>query len=628
MLAPVAGAQDSQSQYAWKKQGNWLTSNYTPADVPPIDLSNSGRLEKLLRAGKLYLSLQDAIALALENNLQIEVSRYGPQIAEADLLRAQAGGLLRGVPQTVTAGEASVEQQVIGGATGGAGGSGITARGGARTTGATEAGGAIITTTGTALPNLDPQMFGRYSFNHRTNPLANTITTGGVTALTFDTHSWIYGLQKDWLTGTSAQFVWTNNFFEANNPSSTLNPSTESSWQLSFSQPLLRGFGRAVNNRNIRIASNNLRVSDLVFRQQAIETITSIVKLYWDLVAFAEDVRVKEQALALAEKLYQDNKKQVEIGTLAPIEITSAEAQVARRQQELLSSQTRLRQQETVIKNSLSRTGIASPSLADAEIVTTDRLRIDVEPLPAMPTLIETAMQNRPEIEQTQLNIENTRIGIAGSRSQLKPSLEASAFMNHNALIGQRNALAPDDPRFAPDPFFVGSYGGALEQLLRRNFPDYGLSVTLSIPLRNRSARADYIRDTLQLRQQQLGERRLLNDIRVEVLNAEIAVRQAKALYDAAVKERELQEETLQAEQKKYALGASTVFFVIQYQRDLAQAQSNEVAALASYRKARVDLDQAIGETLDTYHVDIAEARQGVVSRSPDVPAQDQQSQP
>jgi outer membrane protein TolC len=298
---------------------------------------------------------------------------------------------------------------------------------------------------------------------------------------------------------------------------------------------------------------------------------------------------------------------------------------VARRQQELLASDTRLLQQETVIKNALSRNGVASPALAEARIIPTDRLRIDPEMLPPLPELVETAMQERPEVEQTQINIENTQIGISGNRSLLKPSLEASAFANNNALIGQPNALAPDDPRFMPDPFFVGGYGDALGQLLRRNFPDYGVSVTLNIPLRNRSARADYIRETLQLRQQQLGERRLLNNIRVEVMNAEIAVRQARALYDAAVKERELQEETLEAEQKKYALGASTVFFVIQYQRDLAQAQSNEVAALAALTKAKVDLNRAIGRTLETYRVDIAEAQAGMVSRAPDLPVNPQQ---
>ena len=622
MLAPAAIAQEFR--YSWQeRQHHWLFDPYKAKTIDPINLSNSDRLEALLRAGNLYLSLQDAIALAIENNLAVEVARYGPQIAEADMLRASAGGLLRGVPQTVQTGTASVEAQVLGGATGAAGGSAVSTRrsGGAGSEAVTEAGGAIITTTGTALPNLDPQMFGRYAFTHRSSPVANTITTGGVTALAFDTHSWNYGVQKEWLTGTQVQFGWNSSWFENNNPSNLLNPSWDGNFQLRVTQPLLRGFGLAVNNRNIRIARNNLQVSSLVFEQQVITTVASIIKLYWDLVSFREDVNVKKQALALAEKLYSDNKKQVEIGTLAPIEIVSAEAQVARRQQELTVSETRLLQQETVLKDALSKTGVASPSLAAARVIPTDSLpepaAEEVPSLADLEKLVDSALANRPEVARTRINIENTQIGMAGSQSQLKPSLEASMFFNNNALAGQENPLLNPASPFRPDPFFVGGYGTILGQLFRRNFPDYGISATLIIPIKNRSAQADYIRDSLQLRQQELQERQQLNSIRVQVQNAMIALQQAKALHDTSVKERILQEETLQAEQKKYALGASTVFFVIQYQRDLAQAQANEVAARANYAAAQVDLKQATGELLDDYRISIGEAKAGRISQPP-----------
>ncbi|HFB98460.1 MAG TPA: TolC family protein, partial [Bryobacterales bacterium] len=434
-------------------------------------------------------------------------------------------------------------------------------------------------------------------------------------------HAWNIGFTKNWASGTGFQFGWNNFRFKSNNQRSDLNPGWSSNWQIQITQRLLQGFGRAVNARNIKIAKNNLRVSDLVFEQQVIETVASIVKLYWDLVAFAEDVKVKKQALALAKKLYEDNKKQVEIGTLAPIEITSAEAQVARRQQELTAAETALLQQETVIKNALSRTGVYSPLLADARIIPTDRLpKPTTDEMLDLTKLVDTAVRRRPEIEQTRINIENTKIGMAGSRSQLRPALDAMVFYNHNALAGDINSLAR--PPFIPNPdaFFVGGYGTALKQLLRRNFPDYGFGIQLNIPIHNRSAQADYIRDALQLRQQQLRERQLLNNIRVQVENARIALVQAKALYDAAVKERQLQQETLEAEQKKYALGASTVFFVIQYQRDLAQAQAAEISAMAAYAKAKVDLERAVGRLLETYRISIEEAKAGVVSRPPDLP--------
>ena len=621
MLGPIAVAQE----YSWQEpRSNVLVAPYKAKTVDPINLANSDRLERLLRAGKLYLSLQDTIALALENNLDIELSRYGPQIAAADLLRAEAGGLLRGVPQTVNTGPESVQQTAGGiqsegarGRTGGSAGDGTTA---------TEAGGAVITQTGVATPNLDPSMFTRYSWGHNNNVLSNTVTTG-TNALVFENHSWNVGIEKNWLSGTGVSFGWNNNHITTNSRRNQLNPTWDSDFQVRITQRLLQGFGSAVNGRNIKVAKNNTRVSDLVFQQQVIATVSSVVKLYWDLVAFGEDVKVKQQALALAEKLYNDNKKQVEIGTLAPIEITSAEAQVARRQQELTASETNLLQQETVIKNALSRTGVFSPTLAEARIVATDRLPTpDLEGIAELRALVDGAMKSRPEIEQTQINLANTKIGMAGSKSQLRPSLDAMVFYNHNGLAGTSNPLydtenlGPNNP----DPFLLGGYGTTLGQLARRNFPDYGFGIQLSMPLRNRSAQADYIRDSLSLRQQEIRERQLHNNIRVQVENAAITLTQAKALHDAAAKERQLQQETLDAEQKKYALGASTVFFVIQYQRDLAQAQATEVQALVTFAKARVDLEQAVGRTLGSYNVSIDEAKNGVVARDPDLPVEKQ----
>jgi len=468
-------------------------------------------------------------------------------------------------------------------------------------------------------------MFFRYSWGHRTSPLSNTITTG-TNSVVFESHSWNTGFQKNWLTGTGFSFGWNNDRFQTNNLRNDLNPAWQANWQVQITQRLLQGFGRAVNGRNIRIAKNNLRISDLVFKEQVIATVSSVIKLYWDLAAFAEDVNVKKKALELARKLYEDNKKQVEIGTLAPIEVVSAEAEVARRQQELTVAETRLLQQETVIKNYLSKTGVASPTLADARVIPTDRLEVPAETrIPPLRQLVETALKNRPEVEQTRINLENTKLGMAGSRSALKPSLDALVFYNHNALAGAVNPLAQPPILANPDPFFIGGYGTVLKQLFRRNFPDYGFGVQLSIPIRNRSAQADYIRDALQLRQQEIRERQLLNNIRVQVQNAQIALTQAKAVYDAAVKQRILQEQTLEAEQKKYALGASTVFFVIQYQRDLAQARANEVAALANYAKAKVDLEQVTGKTLEAHHVNIDEAKAGKVSRPPSpLPAEKQ----
>jgi len=618
-LAEPAGKRDSGGLFAG------FTRPYRAQEVPPVNLANSPRLESLLRAGRIYLSLQDAVALALENNLDIAVQRYGPLMADASLLRAEAGGLLRGVPTAVQRATTSALAQATG-AAGGVGGAVTT--GAAVTTGGGEAGGAIIIQTGTAVPNLDPVLFTQVNFSHRTSPQTNSFTTG-TNALILRNDVANFGIQKGFLTGGSVSFGWNNSRLETNAGRSDFNPSMTASFSLSIQQPLLRGFGLAVNNRNIRIAKNNRRVSDLAFRQQVISTVSAIVSAYWDLVSYNENVRVRQQALALAQKLYEDNKKQVEIGTLAPIEVVRAEAEVASSRQALVQAETQLLQQETLLKNALSRTGVASPLVADARIVPTDRISVPPsEPVTPVQDLIEMAMKNRPDVAQIELQIENTKIGLKGSRNSLLPQLDVVADFRNNALVGEINKLPipaipgtgigpqPRNPA-AVDPFFIGGYGKALSQLFARNFPDYAIGFQLNIPLRNRSAQADMILDQLTLRQQELRRQALLNQVRVDVRNALIAVQQARAAYEAAVKARELQEQTLEAEQKKYALGASTIFFVIQAQRDLAQARSVEVAAASQYAKAKVQLEAATGRTLEAYNISIEEALEGRVSRPP-----------
>ncbi len=396
-----------------------------------------------------------------------------------------------------------------------------------------------------------------------------------------------------------------------------------------MTQHLLQGFGLAVNSRNIRIAKNTQKVTDLVFKQQVIQTVSAIISAYWDLVSFNENVKVHEKALALAEKLYEDNKKQVEIGTLAPIEIVRAESEVATNEQQLVNAQTQVLQQETLLKNALSRNGVASPTISEARIIPTDRISVPAqEPVQPLADLMAKAIENRPELAQTRLNVENVKIGLEGTRHELRPTLDLTASLTNNALAGQLNSV----PSLGPDgqvvfttapPVFSGGYGTVLSQLFDRKYPSYSLGFQLTIPLRNRAAQADMIMDELNLRQQEMQEQSQINSVRVDVRNALIAVQQASAAYQASVKARVLAEQTMEAEQKKYALGASTIFFVIQYQRDLAQARSNEVAAESQYAKAKVQLDQALGRTLESNNISIGEAIRGQVSRPPSpLPAQ------
>ena len=412
---------------------NKITRPYTRRIIQNIHTADSGRLDALIRAGQIYLSLQDAIALALENNLDIEVGRYGPLVADADLLRAQAGGTLRGVQTSVSQGPSSVS---FGGAT--TGSLAVTALASAASTGSTA--------TGSNIPSFDPILTTSMNWLHQSTPQSNTVTTG-TNNLFFDSKNFNAGLQESWATGTTAAYAFNYQTIKSNNELNTLNPNHTGLMTLSFSQHLLQGFGLAVNNRNIRIARLNRKVSDLVFEQQLIATVTSVVNLYWDMVSFIEDLRVKRQALELAKKLYEDNKKQVEIGTLAKIEVTRAEAEMASREQDLTISETNVLQQETVLKNVLTRNGTANPAVLSAHVVPTDALRLTGnDPVPPLQDLMDIALQHRPELKQTRFNIETTEIGLAGSRSQLLPTLDLQALFTNNGLAGDPNYLRVGDP--------------------------------------------------------------------------------------------------------------------------------------------------------------------------------------
>jgi len=622
LLAPPAGAQ-SPSQVPGGTSNPprletgagpfaRLTGPYRQQHVAPVDLSNSNRLESLLRAGRLYLSLQDTIALALENNLDIALQRYGPQIADANILRAKAGGFLRGVNSTVTAGPTSATQAS-------AAQTGINQSAAQQAAAVQTSGNILVSQTGSAIPTLDPSLQGFMRWQHQTTPQSSAFITG-TNSLVQRNDIGNFQYTQGFLTGSTVTFGYSGTALSSDNRSADFNPSTLGSASFSLTQHLLQGFGIAVNARQIHIAKNQRELSDLVFKQQVIVTVAAVLNLYWDLVAFNEDVRVKKEALATSQRLYNDNKKQVEVGTLAPIEIVRAEAEVASREQDLTISETQVLQQETILKNALSKNGVASPSVAEARIVPTDRMQMPAtEPIQPLQDLMANALRARPELSQNRITIEDQKISIKGSKSALLPTLDLVATLANNGLAGQPSNLPPIFPTspHSGNPFFIGGTSTLLSQVFSRNFPDYGIGFNLNIPIRNRSAQADITTDELTLRQQEIGLQQLENQVRVEVQNAVIGVQQARARYQAAQKARVLQEQTVDAEEKKYELGASTIYNVILTQRDLAQAQSNEVAATAAYSKARVEFDRATGQTLDRNNISLDEAFRGSVSRSP-----------
>ena len=620
-----------------KNHGSWfsgLKRDYAPRYVPPVEFGNSNRLDQLMRAGRIYLSLQDAIALALENNLDIEYGRYNIPIAESDQLRASAGQLLRGLNTAVIQGPSSTSSGVLASASalGNAGAAaGAASQGGILS-------GVSVQLAGAAIPNLDPTAYVQENVFHTTQPYTSSFVTG-TPALVTSSNSPTFGIQKGFLTGTTVGLQMSNNWISQNSPTNDFNPSVSSTASFQITQNLLQGFGWAVNSRAIRVARNNRRVSDLVFRQQVISTVSNVVNLYWDLVSLNQNLKVKQHALELNQKLYVDNKKRAELGAIAPLDIVQAEAEVAAAEGDVTTAETQVLQQEMILKSVLSKTGVDSLAVIDARIVPTDTIQLpEKEPVRPVQDLVSEAMINRPEVEQSRINVENSRINLKGTRSALLPSLQVYAVMQNHGLAGQLNTVPypAGSPQAGsgflsgsgnPDLFFLGGYGSALSQIFARNFPDYGVGFNFSIPLRNRSAQADMIRDQLNLRQQQISDRQLQNNIKLNVVNARITVQQARSAYDTAVKARILQEQTLNGATRKYQLGTSSFLDVVLVQRDLVTRQSAEVAALNTYIKARNNLDTMTGEILQNRDVSIEEALSGKVSRPPSaLPVLDQGS--
>ena len=592
----------------------WATGPYRAAVPPANNLANSSRIESLLRAGNLYLSLQDAISLALENNLDIAIQRYAPLIADTSVEIAQAGGFARGVSTNVTAGPNSASVSSAGTAAG----TTQSATASSSNAASSAVGGTAVQSSGPSIPSLDPVFNTGFNWAHLTTAQSSAFVTG-TNALITRQNVGNFGVSKGFLTGTTVNLGLNNTNSSSNNPRNDFNPSTISSLSLSVSQHLLQGFGNAVNGRQIRIARNNREVSDLTFKLQVETTVAAVMDLYWDLVSFNKAVQVAKDALSASQQLLENNRRQVEVGTLAPIEVVRAEAEIASREQALTVADTRLLQQETILKTALSKTGVSSPAIANARIIPTDQIRVpEVEPVTPIQELVGQALSSRPELSQSRIQLQNQEYTIRGSRNALLPTLDIIASASNSALAGQPNELPslPGTNR-SNTPFFIGGYGTVLSQLFARNFPNYAVGFNLSIPIRNRAAQAQVISDQLTYRQQQLALQRLENQVRVDVQNAMIGVSQARAGYLSARKAEVLQQQTLDAEQKKLQLGASTIYNVILAERDLVTAQSNSLTAEAGYAKARVELDRATGQILYNNNVSMDEAVTGVVTRPP-----------
>ena len=594
--------------YIEKRQVPFIVRPYLPPTVPPPKLSNSNRIRGLIRAGKLYLTVQDAIALAIENNLSLEVDRYGPLLAQVGLTRAEAGGPLRGVPS----GTQQISNVNTGlGVTGSTASAGLSGSGGNGGGGA--GGAASIQQIGPVTQNLDPVVQSVMAFSHQTEPFANTVVSE-TTALIRTTHIYDTVLTQGLLSGGYVQYHANEQYLKENAPSDILNPAFDPIMDLYLQHNLLQGLGTGVNGRFIRVAKNNTGASLETFRSQLLDLVSNVLNLYWDVVSGRNDLQSRQHAVDIAQKFYEDTKTQIDIGTLASVELPRAQVEVASRQQDLIIAQANLRQQETLLKEAISRT--PDPLVEEAEIVPLDRIEVPAtDNLPPLRELVATALAKRPDIAVAKIREENAEINALGTENALLPTAQVFARLRNRGAAG--TAQNPEEA----NPYFVGGYGTAMGQVFRRNFPSESGGAYIQIPVRNRQAQGDYGVDQLQLQQSRLSDRRDANQIVVDISNQATALRQARARYSQALATRKLQEELLSAEQQKFSFGVSTLTNIIVAQRSLVAAQAAEVASQSSYAHARVSLDQVLGETLEVNHVSLEEGLSGKVARQSEIPA-------
>jgi outer membrane protein len=587
---------------------------YEGATLPPVPLKNSGRIYSLIRGGKLYLTVQDALAVAIENNLDLELDRYGPVSAEWYLERVQAGGPLRGV----TAGNSLVNQP-----TAGQGVAGSQAAAGLATNVAGPSGGgtnAVISQIGPITQNLDPVLQSTVGYFHSTSPQPELLQSQ-TEALIDTRHVFFNQLQQGFLTGGYAYLQANESYLNENAPSNVLNPSVAPYMQFYMAHQFLNGFGVGVNSRFIRVAQKNIGAARETFRSQLLNTVVTVLNLYWDLVTLNDDLKVRESALQEAQQVVDNTRKQIELGAAPRVDVYAVEAQLSVRRQDLAIAQASVRQQENLLKNALSRDGLAEQVIDSAEVVTLDRIQIPAnDELPSLRDLVARALAHRPDVALAKMNEDSARILALGTANGILPTLRGSLTLANRGLAGTYNPLSGE-----PNPKnFNGGLGTAFGQIFRHDFGTERGAIGYRGPFENRIAQGDYGVDQLQLRQNDLVERRNLNEIVVSISNQMTALRQARLRYSQASAGRALQQELLEKEQQMFSFGTAGISAVVAAQQSLLAAEATEVSSLSAYQHARISLDQVLGETLEANHISIEQAAVGRVEGESKPPASSQ----
>ena len=603
-----------------------IAQPYLPQQLAQPNLGNSPRIDSLMHDGKIYLSIDDAVALALENNLDLDIARYNLNIAQADLLRARSGASILGI-------STGIVQNTPGGGVGGLGGTVGSGTGG--TTVAAGGAGAgtsgLVSSTlgiGSPITSFDPVLTGTLQLDK--NETESVSSLAPVPILAQNTYTADFGYAQGFQWGTTLTAGFNNTHVTTNSPTSLLTPDLSSNFQVRVTQNLLQGFGSLPNTRFIRIAKNNREISDVAFRLQVITTVDQIENMYWDLVYAYENVRVQEESLTYAQKALDDSKRQAQVGTAPPIQVVSSQSTVATDQQNLIVAQNNLQLQALLMKNALSRS-IEDPVLAEGDVIPTSVIQVpQEEPVIPIQDMINDALQHRAELAELRIDLNSRDLSSKAVRNAMLPTLDAYAYYGGSGVGGDvalpacpAGTKSPNCYTTLPPPFqnrnSVG-YGGTLNQLVNSTAPDKGVGLTLTIPLRNRAAQANQVRSELEYRQAQVRLHQLENQVRIEVRNAQFDVRQNRAAVQAAQSAVDLARQTLDADQQKLKVGLTTQTAILQDASTLTTSESNLVSAKAAYEKSRIELDRATGLLLDHSGIDVADATRGQVTHLPKVP--------
>ncbi len=612
------GARDFSRAYArsWGDPINW----YRPTSIGKANFANSVRLNDLVKDGKIYLSLSDAIALAIENNYDIAIARYDLDIADTDILRTRTGAAPLGAPSGLVTNTQGGSASTLtagggpGGTTGGAGGAGSGVN------------GLTLTTAGAGpLPEqLDPTIGGTIQLERASAPQVNTLFSGGKSVLTTNTNQYNWTYTQGFVPGTLLQASITNQRITTDSPFNVYSPELSSVFKATVTQHLLQGAGIWINKRFMYQAINDRRITNSSFRQQILYTVNQVETIYWGLVQAYEDVQAKDRALQQSSKLLADNRKQLEIGTMAPLDVINAESTVSTDKQALIASQNLLNYQQQIIKQAIAR-NLNDPALSAAPVIPTDRVTLEELPEEKEPVeqLVQTAFEQRPELEQAVLTLRNDEITLKGARNALLPTLDAYGFYGSSALGGAQSPSCLNfitEQACGPNSYPSIGYGSVLQHLFDSSAPDKGVGFTLSIPLRNREAQSEQARSLMEYRQAELHLEQLYTQIRMQVVNAQFALTNDRAQVQADVAARDFEQQSLDDEQKKLKLGASTTALVLAQDRALAIAEDNLIAAHAAYAKDRAGLYQTVATTLQHYGINLPDAAAGVVKTNPVVP--------